>query len=215
MSNCAIRGPLIVALALALALPACGKKSDDNKAKADEGATPAAPSTGETPMTPATGAPAPAGDFDAAAFCKEVFPPDVVSRIVGVDGLEANERRPPAPAGMARCKVEKSDENHMPVAMALLMADCGQAHLDVAKHRAIAKQMGSGKGGLYRDLDMGKGGAYTKTMVLKKPSYTVTFVHDKIPCAVTVSTSFIDADHAEELARAVNDRITEKNYPRP
>ena len=202
---------------LALAIPACSKKSDE---KVQPGAAPAptqaAPPTTARSMTPASGAPAPAGTFDASAFCKQVFPADDVSSIVGVDGLEANEWRPPAPAGMARCKLEKSDPtSHMPVAMALLMVDCGPTHLDVARHRAVAKAMGSGKDAVYRELELGKGGAYTKTTVLKKPSYTVTFVHDAIPCAVTVSTTFIAADHAEELAKTVYGRITEQNYPRP
>lgn len=202
---------------LALAMPACSKKKDDEAKPAEPpAATQAAPpSTGKS-MMPAPGAPAPTGTFDASAFCKQVFPSADVARIVGTGGLEAAEKRPPAPAGMARCKVEKDDPtSHMPVAMALLMVDCGPAHLDVAKHRAVAKAMGGSKGGAYRELEMGKGGAYTKTMVLKKPSYTVTFVDDKVPCAVTVSTSFIDADHAEELAHAVYDRLTEQNYPRP
>ncbi len=202
---------------LALAMPACSKKSDEKVTPGEAPApTQAAPSTAERSMMPASSAPAPAGTFDASAFCKQVFPADDISQLVGVAGLEADEKRPPAPAGMARCKLEKDDPtSHMPVAMALLMVDCGPAHLDVAKHRAVAKAMGSTKDGLYRELDMGKGGAYSKTMVLKKPSYTVTFVNDKIPCAITVSTSFIDADHAEELAHAVYDRVTDQNYPRP
>jgi len=85
----------------------------------------------------------------------------------------------------------------------------------VERHRQQLRGLGGREGGAYRDVALGRGGGHAKTILLRKPHFTVTAVHATLPCVLTVSTSLVEADHAEALAKSVHDALTESNYPRP
>jgi hypothetical protein len=209
---------------MVLVLVGCGKEGKDNEGEGSPGATGSGDVTAEAAETDETKSPAdtpsasaePTTAFDVNAFCAAVFAPDVVAKIVGVEGLTPAAPRAGmrTPQGMTECKLEVTNEHGIPEASAALMADCRGSGLDVTKHHEVGKSMGGGKGGEYRELAMGKGGYYARTIVLKKPIHTAVFVHDSLPCALTVSTAFIDANNVEPLAQHVSDSITDANRPR-
>jgi hypothetical protein len=114
----------------------------------------------------------------------------------------------------AECDLEVTDERAMSQASASLMADCRGSALDIKKHWEVGKTLGGGDGGDYRELDLGRGGYYAKTIMLKRPIHTAVFVHESLPCALTLTTAFIDANNVEALAQHVNETITDSNRPR-